>query len=445
MSGPKPAPPPSLRAGPRPTPAPKAAPIPGAPTWRSSVVWPPWGRATAGLSKLKNKEVKLLYLMELFSGLARGSYLVCIGWTTLILSNNVARVGQIFIVASMTFVLAGPIVGVIIDRYKRKKLIILAQFCMAASMLCFGGFFLYTPKLSVLWLFGTVVIVTVFQLMYRGAFDGIIRASVENSDILQTLARTNAIHLFSTAAGTAAVGLIIDRFSAGHGFLVTAAASICLVIVAGFIADGFVKTNARGFAGFWFDLKSGFEIFRNNKLIQMVALLSVVALPIGQLSNALLSSFIRDDLGKGSDLFGFVDAAWPVGGMLAAVLLSNKIKKLDVKNGAYFLAIMAGASTIVLSYCTASLSLAIAHGFMGFFVWSCRIMIGERVLALCTNENVGRTRVYIYAMVSVSAMVMCLSPSLIALEATASYFLFWGIFVVICTVLLWIWKKRQTV
>jgi hypothetical protein len=50
-------------------------------------------------------------------------------------------------------------------------------------------------------------------------------------------------------------------------------------------------------------------IFKNNKLIQMLTLLSVVALPVGQLSNSLLSSFIRDDLGRESDLFGIVDAA----------------------------------------------------------------------------------------------------------------------------------------
>jgi MFS family permease len=393
---------------------------------------------------LKRREVKLLYLMASLSGLARGAYLVCIGWTTLVLSNNVATVGQIFIVSSVTLVLAGPIVGVIIDRYKRKKLIILAQFLIAVSILGFGGFLFYSPDLSVLWLFGIVAIVTVLRIMYFGAFDGILRASVENSEILQTVARTNAIHLFSAAAGTAAVGLIIDRFSAAHGFLATAAASIGLVIVAGFIADGFVKTNARGMSGFWFDLRSGFEIFRNNKFIQSIVLLSVVALPIGQLSNALLSSFIRDDLGEGSDLFGFVDATWPIGGMLAAALLSNQLKKLNAKNIEYFLAVMAGVSTIILSYGTASLGLAIAHGFMGFFVWSCRIVTGARILALCRNENVGRTRVYIEAMVSVSAMVMCLSPTLVVLEATASYFLYWGLFVVAGAILLWVWKNRQT-
>ncbi len=72
-------------------------------------------------------------------------------------------------------------------------------------------------------------------------------------------------------------------------------------------------------------------------------------------------------------------------------------------------------------------------------------MIGARVLALCENENVGRTRVYIEAMVSVSAMVMCLSPTLVVLDATASYFLYWGMFVVASAILLWLWKSRQTV
>ena len=217
---------------------------------------------------------------------------------------------------------------------------------------------------------------------------------MDDKDILVTLARANFIHLLSTATGTAAIGFIIQAFSPAHAFAVSATASIFLLVVAGFLADGLAKTNSRGFAGFWSDFKSGLEIFKYNKLIQMLTLLSVVALPIGQLSNSLLSSFIRDDLGRGSDLFGIVDAAWPIGGMLAAALLSSKLKALDIKNSEYALAMLAGAATLLLSNCTESFCLALAHGFMGFFVWLCRIVIGGRVLDLCDTENVGRTTVY---------------------------------------------------
>ena len=98
---------------------------------------------------MKNKEIRLLYLMELFSGLARGAYLVCIGWTTLVISNDVATVGQIFVVSSLAFMLAGPIVGVVIDRHRRRNLIVLAQLCIAATILSFGGFLFFEPNISI--------------------------------------------------------------------------------------------------------------------------------------------------------------------------------------------------------------------------------------------------------------------------------------------------------
>lgn len=58
--------------------------------------------------------------MELCAGIARGSYLVCIGWTTLIVIGNAAAVGQVFNVAMITIIIAGSTVAVIVDRYNKK-------------------------------------------------------------------------------------------------------------------------------------------------------------------------------------------------------------------------------------------------------------------------------------------------------------------------------------
>ena len=105
---------------------------------------------------------------------------------------------------------------------------------------------------------------------------------------------------------------------------------------------------------------------------------------------------------------------------------------------------LAGAATLLLSNCTESFCLALAHVFMGFFVWLCRIVIGGRVLELCDTENVGRTTVYKESMTAVAAMVMSLSPTMIRLDATALYFSYWGLFVVVSAVLLWCWKLKTT-
>lgn len=390
-----------------------------------------------------NKTLGLLYLMEIFSGLARGAYLGCIGWTTLVISNDVAVVGQIFIVQSLTMMLAGPVVGVIIDRHNRRTLIILGQMFIGAAMGIIGVMLLQSDDVSVLWLFGAVIIITCARFTYRGAFDGIIRDCCADEDVMKTYARALTFHLLATSAGMAGIGFIIHKLSTGHAFVTTGAISIIIISVASFLGSGIAKTHATGLKGFWSDFKIGLEIFKNNKSIQILAMLTTTALPVGQLTNAILSSFIRDDLGMGSDVFGMVDAAWALGGMLGAAILSNKIEQFNSRYGEFYTAIMAGGATIALSYCTAFISLVAAHFFMGFFVWMCRIIIAGKVIENCDSENVGRTRTYVDVMFSISAMLMSFSPTLIRLEATASYFLYWGMFISASALVLLLWKKSQ--
>ncbi len=367
---------------------------------------------TTHIEQNGHKDIKLLYLMEVFSGLARGAYLGCIGWTTLAISNDVAAVGQLVIAISM-FVIGGML-------------------------------FLFDHNFSVYWMFIAAIVITCARMMYRGSFDGIIRSSVGDENVLSTVARANTTHLLATAAGMAGVGFIINELSTGHAFTITALSSLVLLFIAVFLSDGMVKTNAKGFKGYWSDFVIGLEIFKHNKSIRMLAFLSATALPVGQLTNAVLSSFIRDDLSMGSDIFGMVDAAWALGGMLAAAILSNKIKEFRDQYGEYYLAIMAGAATIILSYCTAFISLAATHFFMGLFVWLCRIIIAGRVIEQCDSENVGRTRIYMEVMMSISAICMAFSPTLIKLESTSSYFLYWGIFIVGAAMFLLILKRFQS-
>ncbi|MBL4876740.1 MAG: MFS transporter, partial [Cohaesibacteraceae bacterium] len=342
---------------------------------------------------MKNRAIKLLYLMELFSGLARGSYLGCIGWTALVLSNSVATVGQIFILQSLTMMIAGPVIGVFIDRHKRKNLIILAQFIIAFAMSGVGILLFNIENLSVYWLFCAVLIIAATRIIYRGAFSGILRGAIENTYVLRSVAQANTIHLMSTAVGMAGAGLIIDRYSTGHGFIASAVASVAVLLIAMFLDGGVVKSNVRGLAGYWQDFKLGLGIFKHSKPIQLIALLSATALPIGQLSNALLPSFIRDDLGKNSDVFGTVDAGWAIGGMAAAAVLSVFSKRISSQFAEYLLAVLAGLATIAFSFGTELIGLTVMHGLMGFFVWSCRILITGRIIELSSTENVGRVTI----------------------------------------------------
>ena len=91
------------------------------------------------------RNISILYIMEISSGVSRGSYLACIGWTALLVSDDVARVGQVVIVAMLTNILAGPVIGVLVDRQNRRNLMIGANLGISFLMACLGFIWLNTP------------------------------------------------------------------------------------------------------------------------------------------------------------------------------------------------------------------------------------------------------------------------------------------------------------
>ena len=384
----------------------------------------------------QRKNINLLYLLEIFSGFARGSYLVCIGWTALVISNSVATVGKIFILASVTNMISGSIIGIIIDRYSRKYLIIISHFIIAATMLLVGILLFRFETPSIVWLFLVVIIVISSTLMFRVSFDGKIRELLSDNKIISVVARTKGIHLLSTAVGTLIVGIVIDSYKPAVGFFVSAVSSILLAIFACFLSENRLDVSIGLKRSFTDDFKIGLDIFKNNKTIRVVGLLSIAVLPIGQLSNALLSSFIRNDLGEGSDVFGVVDAAWPIGGVLAALVLSGKANKFLEGNAEFYLSACVGITTILFSFCIQIPSLTVVHGLIGFFWTLCQILFNGIILKACDVDNVGRTRVYIQVMVSLAVMIMCFSPSIVLTQTTSTYFTFWGVFVVLFSILL---------
>ena len=385
--------------------------------------------------------LKPLFLMEVFSGLSRGSYLICIGWTTLIVTDEVSRVGQVFIIAMLTGLFGGPFIGTIVDRYNRKYLVVLAHLGISLVMSLLALTWVSAHQPHIVWLFCAVIAASALRMLHNSAHDALIQAAVPGTEIVHTVARFRTVHLISTAVGTVMAGIVIERVSPEAGFLFSAAASLLLVFPMVFVVADRGRMIAPGVAAFMVDLRGGLEIFKASPEIRLLTILAAVSLPVGQLANAILSSLIRDDLGMGSEVFGIVDAAWPLGGMLAAMLLSFRIRCLSARNMEYVFALLAGVSTVGLSLSSTVPMLVIWHGAMGISVWLCRIVIDSRVLEISSQENVGRTKVGVEMAFSLFAVAMCLSPTLIALPKTAAYFQLWGGVIILGAGLSWMLSR----
>ena len=118
-------------------------------------------------------------------------------------------------------------------------------------------------------------------------------------------------------------GAIIEGVSPAAGYVASAPMSVVVVILIWFIRGIRAFGGTAGLNGFLGDTKQVIELVLKVSELRRMALMVAVAPPLGQLSNAVLSSRIHDDLKLGGDAFGLVDAAWPAAGMLGAALMSS--------------------------------------------------------------------------------------------------------------------------
>ncbi len=383
-----------------------------------------------------------LYITATVSGIARGAYLVCIGWNALVLSDDVAVVGWVFIVHHLTIMLTGPLVGTIIDRYRRRYLAALGHTVIPLAMISLAAPYAVNLEPTLLHMFVVVIIVNVSRLLFFGSFDSLTRGVVAPEKIPKVLAVRSSCHLFATALGTVFIGFAMHESPLNVGYVLVALFSVPILVSVLFIPEK-PRTTERnpGLSGYIEDLKAGFVIVRHDQRLLIITLVAAVALPLGQLSNALLSSFIRDDYGGGSDIFGSVDAAWAVGGMTGTFILGFVLSRYRLVGWEYYFAALAGLATALFSFMAHPMTLMFFHALMGGMVWCARILIDGRILQICSNETVGRTKINIEVMVSLSAVIMCFSPTLIKFDATGSYFLLWGMLVMISAMMLCLKSK----
>ncbi len=378
------------------------------------------------LAARSNRIVALMYLLEALAGLGRGSYLVCFGWTTLVTTGEVAKVGQVFVVSMLTILFGSHVIGVIVDRANRRHTVWVSHSVIAAVMAIVGWALEDTASFNTVFFFAGVIVITAARIAYESAFDATLKQLVTPENLTTVLARARALHLLSTAVVTVFTGWCLGVFGASIAFYCSAAFSVALVALSGVLPNMTGGRPGETAPGFGADFIEGLALLRNVPGLAPVVLLAGIALPIGQLSNAVLSSLVHDDLGLGSREFGLIDGAWPIGGLAASILISVLAAKWAGKIHLGTTAVLVALSTIAMAFTQSVVLLAIFHGCMGYFTWLSRILVDAQVLHVVRNEHVGRAKSNVTFAFGFVAIVMCLSPTLVPTVVTGHYFLAWG-------------------
>ncbi len=385
-----------------------------------------------------------LYLINACVAAAKGMFVVVLAWLTLEVSQRLQSVGLVMATWSGVSFIAGPIVGVYIDRIEKRFALVIGQCLVSVSVLL--------PFLSTLWdgpsmqiLYLTGLIWGAANLFVVGPLDALLQGISDGKRRRKLGQKASSIRQMGLVLGAGAAGLVIDFLGVGGALLVTALlAAVPTILVVAFPSSR-IRSGSRGVGQYFHELQEGMIYCIDHSGLLSAICIIVVSFSVGQLTNAILVSFVVDDLAAGSRVFGWMDAGWSLGAFAVALTITSTSILRSNKQLELLALSLLGVLTVIFSQANSVAMALVLHVMMGGAYSVARIRSDASLVELCHTDLMGRVRSNIQAIIGLVGILTYLSPTVFNIETARWLYLVWGVLVCLFAALLFLIKSKKGV
>lgn len=240
-------------------------------------------------------------------------------------TGSTVATSLMFIAGAVPRVLLGSVAGVFVDRLERKRVMVLCNLLLAATI---TPLFFVTES-GALWLIYTVAVLqSAIGLVFGPAENALLPALVQR-EVLTSANALNALNNnLALLIGPATGGLVVSTFGLTGviifdlGSYLVAAALIASITVSSKATSGQEpKAQSNAFWHWSSEWREGLAQIRHNRT--MAVLLTAMALAAfgGGTFSVLLAPFVSEAFAGGALEFGWVLSAQAVGGITGGVLI----------------------------------------------------------------------------------------------------------------------------
>lgn len=319
-------------------------------------------------------------------------------------------VGLVLLTSSVAGVVPAPLSGYIVDRYRRLAVTATGQTIRACGLFALAFEQVVPEDFAPLLLVLSAALGAFGYALLAGAMSGLLQSIVPTAERMAFNIRLSFFNQAGLALGTGAAGYAIDRLGSAS----TAGLSACLALailplLVGLAGTESYRRSTRGLT----PLSASREAFRYllNEPQNLSAAVTVgLAFAVIQITNLLLPGFVIHSLGGGSDLFGVLEMAAAIAGMVALVVAS--IPALARRLARATAAVLAGAaaSLVALSFVITPLVAIPVYAIAGV-LWSLsRAAANGHLLTLVHSALIGRVQAFA-TLLTARARCADLSPS----------------------------------
>jgi len=336
------------------------------------------GKLWQTFRSLRHRNFRLYWFGQMISLIGTWMQSMAQGWLVLRLTNSPFLLGVVGAFAGLPVFFFSLPAGVLADRVKKRKLLILTQ--IGAMILAFILAFLTFTGLVRVWhvmiLALCLGMVNAFDMPTRQSF---VKEMVGKEDLLNAIALNSSMFNAARILGPAIAGILISLVGEAGCFFINGL-SYLAVIASLFLMRMQDLVYRSDNSSFLASLKQGFSYIKGNKrvlaLILMVSTMSIFGFSYA----VLMPIFARDIIKAGPSGLGFLMSAIGIGAIIAGLGLASrkteeKLKYMQTGIIVFFISVFSFSFSHILPL---SLLLLVATGWgMISIVATCNILLQE--------------------------------------------------------------------
>jgi DHA3 family macrolide efflux protein-like MFS transporter len=329
-----------------------------------------------------------LWTAQLVSTIGDSFTLLAAGIYVYRITGSAMQVGLMLMATSVPTLLIGLFAGVLVDRFDRKRIMVIADFLRAALVLLIP---ILLPH-SIVWLYVLVALISAISTFFSPAFDSVLPETATDEELTAANSMIAISSFGSTAVGFAASGLIAS-ISIELAFYIDALTFVVSgLLISSVKITPFEVTESTNIKNVVRNLQVGIKYLFDNEVLRSLFIIGVpIWIGVG-LWNTLLLPFAEQVLGASEFEYGLQEGLTSIGFVIGSLVMARFVNRL--REGQWIIVSLIGWGLVATLYSlSSSLPLAIGLVTLSGFInapWG----VARRTLIQRNTEREIRGRVF---------------------------------------------------
>jgi len=278
----------------------------------------------------------------------------------LVLDATPAQMGILMAVESLPTLLIGLFVGVWVDHYRRRPILITADLGRAVLL----GIIPVAAILGLLrieHLYIVCFLVSVLGLFFGVAHRSFLPSLVRREDLVDANSKLELSNSVAEIAGPGVAGWLVQTVTAPIAIAVDAFSFLVSALLLGLIrVSESVPRSAEKRHNIWKEIGEGLELVRRDKLLRPIAGCLGTLYLFNSILEAVFILYVSKEVGIGAGLLGLIFALGSVGFLVGALLPRWVIRRFGWGPGIMMGLLLVGLSDLLVPLVSGSIVVAVA-------------------------------------------------------------------------------------